>query len=689
MQLRSRLPRLLLALAIQGALVGCKPPPPPPPPAPPPPAPPTVAETADAIFAAYFASHPVSATASGVHDHDGAWPDLSEAGIAAERTRIDRARSALAKAARAGVDDEVDVEVLTNALDLETFTLDVEQPWRTNPYWYVTLIGAGIDDLISRDFAPVDQRAASVAARLAALPALVEQAKVNLDPAACMLPQTQVAISQIEGLVKLVRNTTLERVAQAPEAARQQVGAASGPAVMALRDLQQHLRTTVLPAAAGQWRLGAENFDRKLKLTLDADVDAAALRRDAVIEHGRIRKKMAQLAGELAEPLLGRRAVRKIVRRAEGDPNVALTPAVLDALAQWHVQPEVLRDAAEANLERLSAFVSSQDIVPLDSAEVLQVIWTPPHQQGVFIAGLAAPGPLEPQEAGLPSFYLVQPLPKTWTPEVTESFLREYNNFMLEILSIHEAVPGHFVQLYYGKREPSKVRRVLQNGAFVEGWAVYTEQVMIDAGYDGIGPSAEAERPDGIPAGLWTVLVTPELRAKAIALHGLKFYLRTVTNAILDHSVHAGNMSREEALDLMINRSYQQEGEAVGKWTRAQLTSTQLSTYYAGARAWKKLRADAEARGGFSASQFHADALSHGAPPVDALPRLMGWTGAPAAAAVDVDTDPAPDTEVVEEVDDVAVEDEDAIEVEDTPEVVDEAPAAEDFDSALDDVLSE
>lgn len=693
MNLRLRLPRLLLALAMQGALVGCKPPPPPPPPAPkPPPKPPTVTETAESIFTAYFAAHPVVATSMGVHDHDGAWPDLSEAGIEAERTRIESARSALAKASKGTLDEQVDHEILTNALDLDAFVMEVEQPWRTDPYWYVTLIGSGIDDLISRDFAPVDVRATSVAARLAALPAFVEQAKVNLDAAQCKLPQTQVAIQQIEGLVKLVRNTTLERLAQAPEATRQQVGAASGPAVMALRDLQQHLRTAVLPSAAGSWRLGAENYGRKLKLTLDADIDADSLRRDAVIEHGRVRKAMAQLAGDLAEPLLGRRTVRRIVRRADGDPNVALTPAVLEALAQWHVQPESLRDAAEANLSRLSDFVSANSIVPLDPAEKLEVIWTPAHQQGVFIAGLAAPGALEPQEAGLPSFYLVQPIPKTWAPEVTESFLREYNNFMLEILSIHEAIPGHFVQLYYGKREPSKVRRVLQNGAFVEGWAVYTEQVMVDAGYRGIGPSAEAERPAEIPKGLWTVMVDPELRAKAIALHGLKFYLRTITNAILDHGVHAGSMTREEALDLMIARSYQQEGEAVGKWTRAQLTSTQLSSYFAGARAWKKLRAEAEARGSFSMSQFHADALSHGAPPVDALPRLMGWTGettgaAEAPAGEDIETPetaealaPEPEEEMVE-----------VIEPEEEPPAAQAPadPATDDFDSALDDVLGE
>jgi uncharacterized protein DUF885 len=274
----------------------------------------------------------------------------------------------------------------------------------------------------------------------------------------------------------------------------------------------------------------------------------------------------------------------------------------------------------------------------MDDAELLQVIWTPPHQRGVFIAGLAAPGPLEPAAAGLPSFYLVQPVPTDWSDDVRESFLREYNDFMLEILSIHEAIPGHFVQLYFAKREPSKVRKVLANGAFVEGWAVYAEKVMVDAGYAGVGPAAGAKRPREVSKGTWAVLQDPGLRAKAIALHGLKFYLRSVTNAILDHGVHAGNMSEEEAIDLMVQRSFQQDGEARGKWVRAQVTSTQLSTYFVGAQAWLRLRAHAEADARdagkpFDMAAFHDAALSHGAPPVHRLPILLGWDEKPAAGA--------------------------------------------------------
>ncbi|MEX1365735.1 MAG: DUF885 family protein, partial [Nannocystaceae bacterium] len=234
---------------------------------------------------------------------------------------------------------------------------------------------------------------------------------------------------------------------------------------------------------------------------------------------------------------------------------------------------------------------------------------------------------LDATKPGLPSFYLVQPVPEDWPSSYRESFLREYNNFMLEILSIHEAIPGHFVQLYYSKREPSKIRRVLANGPFVEGWAVYTEHVMVEAGYAG-GPPASNSPPAGVSKRLWTVMSEPKLRAQAIALHGLKFYLRTVTNALLDHSIHAGTMDELEALELMVFRSFQQEGEAKAKWVRAQVTATQLSTYFVGAQAWLRLRERAQARAAeagedFDARAFHDQALSHGAPPVHRLPELM------------------------------------------------------------------
>lgn len=585
-----------------------------------------VAALGDEVFEAWFSSQPVTATAFGDHRFDGAWPDLSPEGLEADRTRIDAGLTAIEAVDREalGVDEAVDLGILQTELERQRFVHDVEKPWNSDPLWYATVLGNGLEDLVSRDYAPITDRAQATAARLEALPGVVDQALANLQPERVKKPHAQVAIGQLAGIEILIDQIIPARVAGARPADRERVEAARAPAVAAIKKLSKAITDDLLPEAQGQWRLG-EHFEAKLQLTLGTDLSASEVRTAAQLEHARVRREMATLARELGGVLFSKRKLDKL-DKDDDDDGTALVSAVLEALADDRVSPPRLRDQVEENLARLRDFVSSKQLVTLDDAEVLKVIWTPPHQRGVFIAGLAAPGPLDAAaKKGLPSFYLVQPVPDEWPPEVSESFLREYNNFMIEILSIHEAIPGHFVQLYYAKREPSKIRKILANGAFVEGWAVYAEKFMVDAGYAGAAPPDPSSRPRSIPARTWKVMTDDQLRAKAIALHGLKFYLRSVTNAILDHSVHAGTMTQEEAIELMVERSFQQEGEARAKWVRAQVTSTQLSTYFVGAQAWHRLRNAAEARskGQFDLRAFHDAALSHGAPPVHRLPELM------------------------------------------------------------------
>ena len=643
---------------------GCPKNPGPPPAAPPPapaPKPLTLAERGDEVFEAWFAMQPVTATAFGDHRFDGQWPDLSAAGIAADRERIDAALATLGAIDKSAltVDEAVDLDILVTELTRQQFVHEVEQPWRTNPLWYATILGGGLEDLVSRDYAPITERAQSTAARLEALPAVIDNAVANLVAADTMKPHATVAMQQLAGLKILINEIIPARTSGARPTDQDRIAAATGPASAAVDKLSELIETTLLPAAAGEWRLGAANFERKLALTLGTDLRATEIRRTAILEHARVRREMAILAEELAVELFTPRKLHKIRKKAPGDGDTAVIRAVLEALAVDHVTPPRLRDRIEANLSRLQDFVADKDLLTLDGEEVLQVIWTPPHQRGVFIAGLAAPGPLDAaNKPGLPSFYLVQPVPESWPQADQDSFLREYNNMMLEILSIHEAIPGHFVQGYYGKREPSKIRKILANGAFVEGWAVYAEKVVVDAGYMGVGPAADAERPFQIPKRTWKVMLDDELRGKAIALHGLKFYLRSVTNAILDHSVHAGTMTEEGAIRLMVQRSFQQEGEARSKWVRTQVTSTQLSTYFVGAQAWHRLRNAAQARAGnaFVAREFHDQALSHGAPPVHQLPELM-WSAPTDAAAEEepvvpepaIDEEPALDADTPDE----------------------------------------
>lgn len=622
----------LFALSASGACKPDPPPTPPPPEAPPPPPAPTLESTADEIFEAWFGTRPVTATSYGDHRFDGQWPDLTADALSADQQRITDALGKLAAldASAFTPDQRVDFEILSTELARQQFMHDVERPWRRDPLWYTTAIGNGLEDLVSRDYAPVGERAAAVASRLEGLPAFVEQALANLVPGETLLPHAQVAAAQLGGISILINQIIPARLSTATQEERDRVTAASEPAVASVLRLQQAIEADLLPEATNEWRLGADNFETKLKLTLHTDVGASELRRKAILEHARVRSQMHEIASELAQVLFKKRQLRRITKRASGDKQSAVIAAVLEELAAWHVEPPRLRDTIEAKLQRLQAFVDAQGLVTTDPQEVLEVIWTPPHQRGVFIAGLAAPGPLDASKPGLPSFYLVQPVPLEWSDDVRESFLREYNNQMLDVLSIHEAIPGHFVQQYYAKREPSKIRRILANGAFVEGWAVYAERFMIEAGFSGAPPDADDPRLDEVSPGALEVLGDPDLRAKALQLHALKFYLRTVTNAILDHSVHAGAMTQKEAIELMVRRSFQQEGEARGKWVRAQVTSGQLSTYFVGAQGWLELREQARARAAqsgetFDQRAFHDEALSHGAPPVHMLPELM-WT---------------------------------------------------------------
>ncbi len=587
---------------------------------------PSFDQAVEQIFAAAFSANPVNATQVGIHEHDARWPDLSAAGLEADRRRVQEALALLRRVSggQLSTDEAVDAGILRADLELQVFIDDVEKPWRRDPLAYSQLIGGGLEDLILRDFAPLETRAESVAARVEGLPALCKQAVDNLVVGDTLAPSARVAVQQLDGLVYLLEKEIPERIKAAPQAKR--VAAATPAAVAAVRGLQTHVRDKLLPAASSDgWRLGAKPFARKLDLTLQSNIPADELVRVAEAEHERVRGLMAQVAGELAPTVLSA-AQQKKADKAR-DPDTERVRAVLDALARVHSAPAALRDDAEAKLATLDKAVREARIVSVDPAEVLEVIWTPPHKRGVAVAGMQSPGPLEPQPKGLASFYLVQPVPPEWPAARRESLLREYNDFMLEVLSIHEAIPGHFIQLYHSKRNRSKVRRVLPNGPFVEGWAVYTEKVMVDAGFSG----TPAGKPPGkLPARVLQVMREPALRQKAVALHRLKFYLRTVTNAILDHRIHAGDMTEDQAIELMVGRSYQQEGEARGKWVRAQVTSAQLSTYFAGAQAWFRLREQAEKRAQasgkpFDMAAFHDDALSHGAPPVHTLPRLMGW----------------------------------------------------------------
>jgi uncharacterized protein (DUF885 family) len=272
------------------------------------------------------------------------------------------------------------------------------------------------------------------------------------------------------------------------------------------------------------------------------------------------------------------------------------TQTVLAELGKEHGKAENLVADARQTVDRIRTFIREKKILTLPDPDTCKVVEMPAFQRGFSVAYLNPAPPLDPKADSL---YAVAPPPADWSAERVETFFREYNAAMLQILTIHEAYPGHYVQLAYSNRCPSLVRKVLSSGTFAEGWAVYTEQMMLDQGYGGGDLS--------------------------LRLHQLKFYLRAVLNAILDHRMHCANMSDDEAMQLLVGRGFQTEAEAVGKIARAKQSSTQLSTYFVGRTAFYRLRQSVQRKQGnaFDLGKYHEAVLGHGTLPVKYLPELV------------------------------------------------------------------
>jgi hypothetical protein len=277
-------------------------------------------------------------------------------------------------------------------------------------------------------------------------------------------------------------------------------------------------------------------------------------------------------------------------------PRRIMIQQVLDEVANHHGTANSLVADVRGTVGEIKTFITTHKILPLIEPDNCRIVLMPEFLRGNSVAYLNPAPPLDIRGS---SEYAISPPPRDWPTLRAESYLREYNRSMLRILTIHEAYPGHYVQLEYSNRCPSLIRRVLSSGTFAEGWAVYSEQMMLDQGF-GHGDLG-------------------------LRLQQLKFYLRAVVNAILDHRMHAGKMSDAEAMELLVGRAFQTEGEAVGKIIRAKQSSCQLSTYFVGRTAFYRLRQQVQRALGdrFDLSGYHEAVLSHGTIPVKYLPELV------------------------------------------------------------------
>jgi uncharacterized protein (DUF885 family) len=534
--------------------------------------------------------HPDTATELGDHRFDDQLPDRRAAALDAERRGLDAFAARLTAIDPAGLDRElrVDAAVLGNDVARRLFEIEELREHTWNPL--LANPGQAIYTLLARDYAPLPDRLRSLAGRLAAVPDSLAAARAELG----QMPKVhlETAIAQFGGTIGLVTEEVNAALRQAASGGSADHGSASAEAAQvesarpaALAALAEHrdwLSARLAgddPAAGGAGfadpRLGRDLFARKLSLTLSAASDADAILARATGDLERVTDEITEVAAALG-----------------GTPR-----EVLDRLgAAAPDEATILAFCADA-LAAQTAFVREHDLVTLYDDPV-EVIDMPEINRGVAVAYCDPPGALEPVPGA--TFIAVSPTPKDWTAERVASFYREYNRHMVHNLMVHEAMPGHYLQLAHSRRftGASALRAALWSGPFVEGWAVYAEELMTRHGYPG----------EGDPA--------------AVRMQQLKMQLRMVINAILDARVHTRGMTEAEAMSLMTARGFQEEGEASGKWRRALLTSAQLSTYYVGYTEVADLAADLRRRG-VPERAAHDSMLAHGSPPARLLRELL------------------------------------------------------------------
>jgi uncharacterized protein (DUF885 family) len=537
---------------------------------------------------------PVYATMIGDHSADG---ELDEVDAAAREEGLTLLREY--QAAIEALDfgelsraNQVDADLLLHNIESSIWSTEVLQEWAWNPLYYVNYSGGAIYSLLSRDYAPIEQRLMAAASRLEQIPRFLEQAREQLEPARVPQVHAETALAQNPGLSSIIDLMIVPEMEVLTGEQQTRLNAAIETAREAIAQHQTWLEEELLPNAKGDFRIGAEFYDRKLAFALNSPLSRKEIRARAEQEYENVRNQMYEVAKTIY-------ARKHPMTSFPDQPDEAYKQAIIRAGLEEAYQAlpprDGIVDVAKQQLQEAIDFVIEHDIVEMPE-EPVEIIVMPEFQRGVALAYLDPPGPLDRDQ---PAFYAVAPLPEDWTEEQVESFLREYNLYSIQDLTIHEAVPGHYLQLALSNRYPSILRSVLWSGPFVEGWAVYAERVMIEAGYQDNDPLQE--------------LIT------------LKWYLRAITNAIIDSAIHVDGMTREEAMKLMIEGGFQEEREAAGKWTRAQLTSAQLSTYFVGYQEHVEMRRAVEEAWGndFTYRRYHDKALSFGSPPVKYVRALI------------------------------------------------------------------
>ncbi|MDI1460395.1 DUF885 domain-containing protein [Catellatospora sp. KI3] len=532
------------------------------------------APLAEHIADALLESSPELAADAGDHRFDDRLPDLSPDGVTADVNMLRDAAGALSQVDADDLDEaeRVDHAILSALVDRQLFELTELKTHQWSPLRYNP--GALLHALLARPFAPAEQRLHALAGRLAQVPDMLATARGVLRD--CPRIHLETAAGQFAGTAALVRAELPRLLAEEPGLA-DQVQPLAATAVLALDDFSAWCARQAEQGEGRSPRLGRRLWEAKLWYALDTELSAAEVLKRAQENLRRVTEELR----EVAVALEGGAADDATVRRA------------LDRLADSHPDDTTVLAAARAAVTETTAFVREHDLVTLiDDPLVIEEM--PEFARGVAVAYCDPPGKLETAE--LPTFYCISPTPAGWSPERVRSFYREYNHHSIKNLTVHEAMPGHFLQLAHARRYrgSTRVRALGHSGTFTEGWAVYAEELMVANGYGGL----------------------------AVRAQQLKMQLRMSINAILDQLVHCEDLSEADGMALMLEQGFQEDGEAAGKWRRSLLSSAQLSTYFVG---WAEVSEIGRARpAGVGVRDWHDRMLSFGCPPPRHLRTLLG-----------------------------------------------------------------
>ena len=479
--------------------------------------------------------------------------------------------------------NKTDYYMIENQLKSIEWSINEMKSYEWNPSEYN--VSGAFAEILNGNYDSLDIRLNNFYLKMSDIPAFYEAAKKNIKNPT--LEHTQLAIDQNLGGISVFEFDLQEALNKANigDRKKQTIEARAKQAVVAIKDFTKWLKITANKTPRS-FRLGKELYAKKFEFDIQSGYTAEQIYEKALNRKDELHEKMFELSDKLWDNYL-----KSITKPTD---KLLLIKQLIDKISEKHVKPEAFQSAIEKQMPLLIDFIKKKNLIYIDPTKPLVVRKEPDYMAGVAGASISAPGPYDKNGN---TYYNVGSL-AGWDKERAESYLREYNQYILQILNIHEAIPGHYTQLVYSNQSPSLIKSIFGNGAMIEGWAVYTERMMLENGYEN---SDE----------MWLMYY--------------KWNLRTTCNTLLDYGVHTKEMSRESAINLLTNEAFQQKAEAEGKWKRVSLTQVQLCSYFTGYSEIYDFREELKKQMGdqFNLKEFHEKFLSYGSAPVKYIKELI------------------------------------------------------------------